>query len=381
MKILKTIALLFITIIALVVVGLWATGNEFILSGVSKTYLKGHKTANIDDHNYFNTRNIIAGEKQDWKLDANYKKDNLTSNAKELLLSKQSVAYLVVHKGELVAENYFDGYNENSQTNSFSMAKTVVTLLVGKAIEEGYIESLDQKITDFLPEFANDERGSKATIGSLSTMSSGYNWDENYYNPFSPTVQLYYGKDVQNFLLARNFSHDFDTYFYYSSASTQILTIALSRALQAKNPNLTVSDYLSQKIWKPLGMDADALWHTDKQGMELGYCCINTNARNFAKLGQLMLQKGKWNDEQVIAEDFIELMHTPKFEEDYGYSTWLGNYNGIPYYFFLGHLGQYIIIVPEYELVVVRLGKSKGEKELEDTVSEYLDIALEIISE
>jgi CubicO group peptidase (beta-lactamase class C family) len=380
MKILKRILLVIVSVVLLAVLGLWATGHAFILSAVTKTYLKGHSTANIDDHNYFPTKTVSAQTTQAWPLASNYGKNNISAELESYLLGNNSVAYLVAHNGELITENYFDNYSETSLTNSFSMAKTVVTLLVGIAIDEGYIESLEQNITDFLPEFKSDELGSKATIGSLSSMSSGYNWDENYYNPFSPTVQLYYGNDVQRFLSSRNFNREVDTYFYYSSASTQLLTIALSRALQAKNPTLSVSDYLREKIWKPLGMDADALWHTDAKGMELGYCCINTNARNFAKLGQLMLQKGSWNEQQVVSESFIEKMHTSKFQEDYGYSTWLGNYKGSPYYFFLGHLGQYIIVVPQYDLVVVRLGKTKGDIEREDIVNKYIEEALLIIN-
>lgn len=380
MKLLKRIALSFVVIILLIVGGLLATGNGFLLSAISKTYLRGYSTANIDDHNYFNTRVIKAGATQDWPLASDYGANNLSPDFEAYLLKNHAVAFMVVHNGDLVTENYFDKYSETSQTNSFSMAKTVVTLLLGIAIEEGYIESLDQKLTDFLPEFKNDPRGAEATIGSLSSMSSGFNWDESYYNPFSPTVQLYYGSNVEDFLLKRNFSRDPDTYFYYSSASTQLLTIALSRALKAKNPDLTVSQYLSEKIWQPLGMDADALWHLDGKGMELGYCCISTNARNFARLGQLMLQKGSWNNEQIISEEFVALMTTPKFEDNYGYSTWLGTYNGSPFFYFLGHLGQNIIVVPEHNMVVVRLGKQHGEGEISDIVIRYIDEALKIVS-
>lgn len=378
MKILKKIVLIFVGLILLLIAALWISGNGFILTGISRTYLKGHPTANIDDHSYFNTRTITAGQAQAWPLAANYAKDNVDAEFKEYLVKDNAAAFLVAHKGALVSENYFDEYSENSQTNSFSMAKTVITLLVGIAIEEGYIESLDQKIVDFFPEFQEDPKGVNATVGSLSSMSSGYNWDESYYNPFSPTVELYYGPDVESFLLERNFSHEVDSYFYYSSASTQLLTILLSRALQAKNPDATVSDYLSEKLWIPLGMDADALWHLDGEGMELGYCCLNTNARNFAKLGQLMLQKGTWNDQQILPATFIEKMHTPKFVENYGYATWLGKYGEVPYYFFLGHLGQYIIVVPAFDLVIVRLGENHREGEDPNIINRFIEEALQL---
>jgi len=175
------------------------------------------------------------------------------------------------------------------------MAKTVTTLLIGIAIEEGYIRDLDQEIVDFLPEFKDDPIGKTATIRQLSLMNSGYEWDENYYTPFSPTVELYYGSDVENFVLNGSFSAEPGSFWEYSSASTQLLGIFLLRALQKPAAAMTLSEYLSEKIWKPMGMNDDALWHTDNQGMELTYCCLNTNARNYAKLGLLMLNKGRWN--------------------------------------------------------------------------------------
>ncbi|MCB9256790.1 MAG: serine hydrolase [Chitinophagales bacterium] len=377
----KKILLFLLILLLLPFAWLYLTGNDFILTGIARTYLKGNPTANIDDHQYFKTRIIEAGAETPWPLSAEYGKVHLSDEFSSYLEKNDAVAYLVAHHGELVCESYFDGYNDRSKTNSFSMAKTVVTLLLGIAIQDGYIESIDQKLVDFLPEFQDDPLGSEATIGSLSSMSSGYNWDESYYNPFSPTVQLYYGDDVVDFLVNRDFSHEVDNYFYYSSASTQLLAILISRALQAKNPEMTLSAYLSNKIWKPLGMNADALWHLDDSGMELGYCCLNTNAQNFAKLGQLMLQNGKWMEQEIVDSSFIYLMHTPKFVDNYGYATWLGSYEGEPYYYFRGHLGQFIIVVPQHDLIVVRLGKTTGGGVVEDNLSIYIKEALSLVGE
>ena len=350
-----------IAFVLLLICALWISGYGFILTAISRTYLAGHPTANIDDHETFTTRVVEAGTVQEWPLDERYSLNSLPSAFAQDIEEGQGIAFLVAKDGKLLEEQYFDGYGPESQTNSFSMAKTVLTMMVGIAIQEGYIKSLDQKLIDFLPEFEDDEFGKNASIGSLSRMTSGYDWDESYYSPFSPTVELYYGDDVKDFLLNRSFTKAEDTEHYYSSASTQLLAIVLSRALQAKDPTLNLSQYLSEKIWKPLGMDADALWHLDGQGMELAYCCINTNVRNFAKLGQLLLQDGEWNGQQIIDSSFVALMHTTDMVNNYGYSTWINNDNPPNnYFYFRGHLGKYMIILASQHMIVVRLGHNRG---------------------
>lgn len=378
----KKILLGLLILIALCFITLIATGHKYILTAVSKTYLKGHNTANIDDHTAFDTRTIKADKTLAWPINENYTSKTLPEDFLNNIEANDGVAFLVAHKGAIVAENYFSDYNDRSKTNSFSMAKSVITLLLGKAIEDGYVNSFDQAITDFIPEFKDKVKGDIPTIGSLSTMTSGYDWDEHYYSPFSPTVELLYGDDVESFVLERNFD-DYETpYFYYSSASTQILTIALSRALKSKNPEATVSDYLSEKFWKPLGMNDDALWHLDSKGMEFGYCCISTNARNYAKFGQLMLQDGFWNGQQLIDSNYIQKMYTPGVVDYYGYSTWINTTNSTPYYLYRGHLGQYIIVVPSHELVIVRLGKTRGaggNEGVDETLNEYVNQAISFI--
>ena len=379
MKILRNTVIVIVAIMLLSSFGLWVTGNAFILTAISRTYLVGNSTANIDDYKQFKSNTIANNKVQEWLLADNYATDKLPQDFRDELEKNDAVAFLVVKDGKLVTESYFDGYDEWSKTNSFSMAKTVVTLLTGIAIDEGYIESIRQPLIDFLPEFKDDSLAQRASLGSLSTMSSGYDWDESYYNPFSPTVKLYYGSDVVDFLTRGSFAHEPDTYHYYSSASTQLLAIALRRALRTENPDITLSDYLSEKLWQPLGMNDDALWHIDNSGMELGYCCINTNARNFAKLGQLMLQDGVWNGDTLVSPEYVKMMYEPVFVDYYGYSTWIGVDAPEPFYYFRGHLGQFVIVVPDQNLAVVRLGKTVGQGKVEDNLKYYISAAIKLV--
>ena len=109
-----------------------------------------------------------------------------------------------------------------------------------------------------------------------------------------------------------------------------------------------------------MGMNDDGVWHTDEQGMELAYCCLNTNARNYLKFGMLMLANGKWGNRQLIPSSFVQQMIQPGMEEYYGLSTWLGLSHDPAFYHFSGHLGQYIVVVPEKQLIIVRLGERQN---------------------
>ena len=347
--------------ILILIITLRITGNGYVVTALKRTYWVGEKTANINDHEQFETRIIKAGKASPLPKHDLYNNKTLPSEFLVELNKYNTAAFLVIKDGQVISENYLNGYNDRSKTNSFSMAKTVTALLLGIAIEEGHIKSLDQKITDFLPEFSNDQLAKNATIGHLAKMNSGYEWDEHYYSVLSPTVELVYGDDVTDFLLKGHFSSKPGEYWEYSSASTQLMGIIISRALQQAGAAENLSDYLSRKIWQPLGMNDDAPWHLDNNGMELVFCCINTNARNYAKLGLLMMNDGKWNEQQIVPSHYIKQMISPVGSDEYGLSTWLSYDNELPFYWFSGHLGQYIINIPEHNMVVVRLGETNSK--------------------
>ncbi len=358
--IVKILSRTIVTLLAVVVTGvglLYLSGNSFIITSLQRTYFVGQVTANINDHTEFKTNVIAADFEQTTPNHPDYNRASLPTEFIRQLESTKTAAFLVVKDGQVLSESYFSDYHDRSKTNSFSMAKTVTTLLLGIAIEEGLVRDLNQPITDFLPEFIGDPLAEKATIGQLSWMTSGYDWDENYYSPFSPTVELYYGNDVRNFLFSRQFVDQPGDSWYYSSASTQLMGIFLLRAIQKARGKLSLSEYLSQKLWRPMGMNDDASWHTDGTGMELTYCCLNTNARNYAKLGQLMMNMGEWQGQQLVPSEFVKKMTQAKGDPVYGLSTWLGASHSPEFYSFSGHLGQLIVVVPEENLVVVRLGE------------------------
>ena len=368
--------------VAIALIGLsiiYISGHGFLITAAKRVYMQGNSTANINDHEQFYTRAIKTNEPQPLTEHPQINSQPLSDEFIAEIDKQKVAAFVVIQNDQIVSERYFNGYDSRSKTNSFSMAKTVLTMLVGKAIEEGHITSFDQPIVTLLPEFKGDPLGEKATLAHLSLMNSGYEWTEHYYSPVSPTVELLYGSDIERFLTGGYFSAEPGTFWEYSSASTQLLGIALKRALLANNAADSVSDYLSQKLWQPLGMNDDALWHLDNSDMELVFCCLNSNARNFAKLGMLMLNNGQWNDQQVLPKDLVEMMITPVGQPYYGYSTWLGLDHQPAHYYMSGHLGQFVIVVPEYNMVVVRLGESSSsEREMmEQEIPFLIDQALQ----
>ncbi|MFP3591791.1 serine hydrolase domain-containing protein [Chryseobacterium sp. SIMBA_038] len=338
---------------AITVAAAYIFGYDYLFSGISKTYLKGKTSANIDDGKLF-PRNLIATEEPKlWEEDPEYNQKELPENIVEDLKHSHTAAFVVIKNGKILHEQYWDGYNQLSKTNSFSMAKAVTVMLLGKALEEGKIENIDAQFSDFYDEFKTKEFGNHVTLKNLAQMEAGLDWDEDYANPFRPNAKAYYGRSLKKAVFSRNFKEEPGQRYEYQSGSTQLLGFAVRKAI-----NQSLASYLSEKFWIPLGMEQNAEWSVDDSGMEKTYCCIHSNARDYAKLGQLFLDDGKADDVQLLNLDFINLMRTPtqKSKEIYGMGLWINHDNPIKHYYFLGLQGQYIIMVPEHDMVIVRTG-------------------------
>jgi CubicO group peptidase (beta-lactamase class C family) len=233
-------------------------GHSYFWTALRHTYLDGHNTAHIDDAANFEQAAVPSTIAKPWLQDERAAQTRIAPDLLQSLQTERSAAFLVIHQGKLLHETYFAPYTATSQTNSFSMSKTVVTMLTGAAVADGFIPSFDTPLSRYLPEYANDPRGSKATLAQLSAMTSGHEWTEHYYLPLNPTTKLYFGGDVTGTVLAQGFERDPGAEFEYSSASTQVLALALQRALQARQPELTLSTYLASRFWQPMGMEGDA---------------------------------------------------------------------------------------------------------------------------
>ncbi len=170
--------------------------------------------------------------------------------------------------------------------------------------------------------------------------------------------------------------------FKYLSGSTQLLAMVIEKATGKKT-----ADYFSESFWKPLGAEHDALWQVDseKNGMVKSYCCFASNARDFARFGKLYKDHGKWQNKQLLDSTFVAKSVQPRFEgEPYGYGFWLGKSQGKEYFAMRGHLGQYVIVFPKENIIVVRLGHSKGETNGIETYPKnfmiYMEEAFEMLN-
>lgn len=373
----------FLTLLAAIVAVIYIFDLGYLVRAVRVTYLTGHKTAFLEDYTYFNNREIKAGTAQPWNISKNYNKVAATESLEQTHKELQTTSFLIIKSDSIWHESYFDIGAVDSKTNSFSVAKSIVTSALGKAIDLGMIPNLDAKVIDYLPELQG-EFASEVTVGDLASMASGQKWDEHYYGPTSVTTQAYFKKDLRKLMLSLPIDQKPGEKFIYQSGDTQLLAMVLEKATK-----MTLADFVSKYFWQPMGMEHEALWQIDHEndGIEKAYCCVASNARDFAKFGKLYMQGGKWNGQQILPMMFVFKSINSRFKESpqYGYGWWLSDYKNKQIYYMRGHLGQFVIVIPEDELIIVRLGHLKGEQTTTDPHSNdlyiYIDEAFNMLNQ
>ncbi|KUF45448.1 serine hydrolase [Myroides marinus] len=383
MKVIKKILKWLIVIIALVVALMYIFKVDYLFTAVRTIYFNGYKTAFLDDYKYFPTREIKNDVGQPWAFTKDYNTVKASENLEKTHKELQSIAFIVIKNDSIFYEAYYDGYDKDSYTNSFSMAKSIVSAALGKALQRGEIKSLDQKVIDFLPELKGQYKDD-ITVGDLSSMASGLDWDEAYYSPFSIVTRAYFDDDLRSVMLGLEIKDKPGQEFIYKSGDTELLTMVLEKAT-----GKPLSEYVSEYFWKPMGAENPALWQIDHKGdgVEKSYCCFTSNARDFARFGKLYRDKGMWNGQQILDSSFIEKSITPRFKNapEYGYGWWLVNYRGQDFFYMRGHLGQFVIVSPKDNVIIVRLGHLKGVQTETDPHSNdlytYIDEAYSMLDQ
>ncbi|OEK06160.1 serine hydrolase [Flavivirga aquatica] len=360
MKFLKKLFKWVAILLGLLIIILYVTDTDYLIKAVRTIYLKGHTTAYLEDYKEFHNQVIENGTPQPWPNHKNYNSIKETNKLNEINKANGTIAYVIIKNDSIWFENYYGGFNANSQSNSFSMAKSYVSGLMGKAIKDGYIKSIDQPVSDFIPEFSNG-LAAKMTVGDLSSMASGTNWDEAYYSPLSITTRAYFDDDLEKVMLGLKVVDEPGKHFKYASGDTQMLAMVIEKATGKKMYN-----YLTESFWKPLGCENSTLWQVDSKSHDLvkAYCCISSNAKDFARFGKLYKNHGKWNGKQILDSTFVAKSIKPRFQEspEYGYGFWLKKQNGKHFFMMQGHLGQYVIVQPEDNIIIVRLGHQKSSR-------------------
>ncbi len=325
-----------------------------------------YNVANITDYKIFPNHIIEKGDSTFYFVEGIENKpdsilhDNSKIEIDEFLKKQKTVAFMVIRNDSLLYERYFGSYTEDDIVASFSMAKSVTSILIGIAIDEGKILSVDEPVTKYIPELKANGFD-KVTIKHLLQMTSGLDYNEGYFNPFGDVATFYYGTKLRKEIPKMKLKYEPGEKFEYLSGNTQLLGLVLERALKDR----TISDYLQEKIWIPLEMEYDASWSIDrkKDGIEKTFCCLNARARDFAKIGRLYLNNGNWNGTQIVSEEWVKestkIDRSEGSERFYQYQWWLPSENGD--YMAWGILGQYIYVYPEKDLIIVRLGKKEGK--------------------
>ena len=250
--------------------------------------------------------------------------DNNQHTLKNFLQTGQISGFIVVRDGKIHYEKYRLGHSKRSKWTSFSIAKSVTSLLIGAAIQDGYIRSVQDKVTRYLPQLENSSYD-EVTIEDILQMSSGVDWNEDYEDPKSD-VSLAGASNaltLHRFLKQKETKAPPGTQFKYSTGESNLAGGVLRAAI-----GNDLATYLELKIWQPFGMESDAFWMVDQNHKaELGGCCLNATLRDYARIGMFALANGKTKSgDQVLPSDWIKRSTTalPYFP-NYGYLWWLNN--------------------------------------------------------
>ncbi len=322
-----------------------------------------------------------------WAKAKDYNRYRLPEEDEAYLDSLHTVSFLVIRKDSILFESYRDGWNDTLTSNLYSATKTIVGLLVGVALDEGKIHSLDDKVSRYIPIY-NKGMQADVTLRNLLTMSGGMAWDEAYASLFSVTTHGYYGNDLYELVTGLEVENRPGVRFFYRSGETQLLAFALEAATGE-----TLSRYAEEKLWKPMQAERDAYWLLDKEGGdEKAFCCFHTTARDVARFGRLMLHRGEWNGKRLVSREYMEEMLRPaSYLKDqwggdslsyYGMQVWLMRHRGEIVPCMRGMLGQYIYVLPAEDAVVVRLGRKRHDVydgPFTVDMTRYLDIAVRIL--
>jgi len=298
---------------------------------------------------------------------------------------------VIVRKGYIVGEAYFQGFSSDSRFRSYSIAKSFLSSLFGIAIDQKLIESVDEKASKYLTEWANpehEEEKRRMTVRNLLTMSSGLEWNEqDYYNDTSRNDAFIMDSapDFIQYVLAKPSIHEPGTQWHYSSGDSMLLSGILERAV-----NKTAFQFAQEHLLKPMGVE-EITWESDPAGHTIGGWGIRTTVRDYAKFGYLYLEKGEWDGRQVVPRQWVEASTSPARDNVawYGFQWWLApvwsalRSSIVPHDTFLawGIYTQQVYVLPSKDIVIVRVGNDANPNNDEWRELEFLTMVLESLEE
>ncbi len=345
----------------------------------------------ILDYKQHPTRQVLASTRPEpWPLDSFFNKSVVPQNLLDTMEKYQTTAFLVFQDGKLKYERYWENYDTKTLSQSFSASKSVISMLVGIALNENKIKGLHEPIAHYLGSFSEGGKN-KITVRNCLTMSSGLNWHEKDRSVFSNNAYGYYGEDIAKVIDELKVEKTAGKEFEYRSGDTQVLGLILEKVYNKK-----IADLASEKLFQLIGSETDALWMLDKpKGREKAFCCFAPTARDYARFGHLMLWKGNWKGRQVIPEKYMNealspasYLKDPKTNQPlqtYGFQFWMQPYKGMETTSMRGLLGQLIWAIPSKNAVVVRLGHKESPQKVGPYFKQdsemYLEAAMKILED
>ena len=309
------------------------------------------------------------------KAEYKYRGDRRLRDWTEFLESTGTTSFIVIKDDAIIYENYLNGYHRDSINLSFSVAKSFTSALVGIAIDERHIKSVDDPVTKYLPELK--KRFEKITIRHLLSMNSGIRYRDGDFPGRDEPLVYYYPKLRKLSLNLTKFEATPGEYFHYNNYHPLLLGVVLERTT-----GMSVTKWTEEKLWKPLGMEFPGSWSIDsiEGGLEKMGSSLNARSIDFAKFGKLFLQKGNWDGKRILSEEWVIESTTRDRSMErgnyyrtlkafstrpdlyYKYFWWGYSNSGNDYDFMaIGHLGQYIYVSPAANVVIVRNGKKEGK--------------------
>ncbi len=388
----------------------------YVLSSCHAARFFAWNVANHDDYKKFHNVSIKKGKKSFFfKNNTNHNSlilpKEVASKKKHLftldaaLKKDKTAAFLIIKNDCILYEKYFDGFDKSSLLASFSVSKSFLATMIGIAIDDGLIHSVKDPITNYLPNL-NKEKFQNISIENLLNMRSGINSRKDFLNPFGQLVKMYYGTNIRKYMRQIKIKREPNISYEYSNVNSQLLAIILENVT-----GKSVEKNLEEKIWKPLGMEFNATWSVDskKHKMVKAFCCMNASARDYAKIGRLYLNHGKWNNKQIVSKSWVDkatnitstkndfryayhwkhsvtyevVTDSTKYPDLYVDGGYFFDKNNVkqhfiiypyPAFFAIGIFGQFVYVYPEKDLIIVRLGKTDKTFEWEDIIKQIAEL-------
>jgi len=292
-----------------------------------------------------------------------------TEELERFLSEHGTTAFVAVEDGRLLDERYFKGFRRDSLFKSFSVTKSVVSGLIGRAIADGLIGSVDDPVTKYVPEM-KDTRFAGVTLRHCLDATDGIRYSRGVM-PWRDQVRMYYTTDVRHHVLGTVIDADPGTRFSPNDLGPLVLGCVLERAIRQATPGRTLSDYLAETVWKPIGAEYDALWNVDREdgGIEKAESGLTVRAIDLVKLGVLYLDGGQWGGRQVLPAEWVARTNVMPSDRprpnawDTGFHRlqWWGRKVAPPGphdFYANGHFGQRLYVSPRSRLVLLRMGDS-----------------------